>query len=135
MWCEGGAHPPRNCPNAFYAHSPDYSTCVCKDNYYDPDGIAGPAGCILCPVGHKCAGGVKQPCPLHTYQDTPGQSVCKNCSSTGTDAGIYSGCPAKHQLQWCSVGSTAQTCVPCSRCKRVYVEDKGGDYVNCYRYS
>lgn len=102
------------------------------DNYYD-DGVN---GCMPCPIGHRCAGGVKQPCPLHTYQDAPGQSTCKKCSSTGTDAGIYSGCPSKHQLKWCEPGSTTQECVPCSMCKRHYIsEDTGGPQVNCYKSS
>ena len=132
VWCEGRDKPPRNCLNEYYVHKPDYSGCICKDQYYDPDGDSGPRLCELCPKGNYCINGAITPCPAHTYQDNAGQTACKSCTTTRDPSGIYSNCPDKQQLRWCGVGESQIECVPCSRCKRPYITGSENQ-VNCYR--
>ena len=134
VWCEGGKNPPRNCPSAAYIHKPDYSDCICKDGYYDPDGKGGQE-CKSCPAGSYCVNGERILCPLHTYQDKEGQTECENCATTRDQYGIYSNCPDKYQLSWCEVGKSTRiqdNCVSCAMCKRPYVTGGVGQ-VNCYR--
>ena len=128
VYCEGGKAPPRNCANEFYTNSVNYTQCVCKEKYYE-DGVN---GCVLCPLGHYCIKGEKRQCAAHTYQDNTGQSSCKSCTSDGTAEGIYVGCSAKQQREWCNEGTVTPTCVSCAQCKKSYVPGTTSQ-VPCYR--
>ena len=110
----------------------DFSKCVCKEGYYDPDGDGPRVECLRCEPGSWCKEGVKTLCPPHTYQDGYEQTECKSCSSTSDVNGIYSSCGQRKQLQFCGEGQTARVCVPCSHCKKAYLSTSVSNQVDCY---
>lgn len=132
VWCTGGNAPPRNCNSEMFTHNSQYTECVCKDGYY-PEG----GGCAPCPAGAKCVGGVKEVCPMHTYQNNARSTHCINCVATGDENGIYTGCSDKQQLSWCLPGKAdalEANCVPCTHCKRSYLTvEAGSTQKDCYR--
>ena len=69
---------------------------LCRDGYFCNDGSTTPRGDGLCPTGHYCIEGLVLPCPERsfcfgygnvlptpcmpgTFNDLPGQSLCKPC--------------------------------------------------------
>ena len=94
------------------------ATRVCLRGYFCPSGTVNPADDpdLLCPAGSMCAEGssIPQPCPLGSYQDSAGQSMCIECPA-GYSCGDVSGtvspriCPVGNR---CPLGSSEP--LPCS---------------------
>ncbi len=85
----------------------------CDSGYY-PD--AEKTGCELCPVGHYCEDGVKEPCPYNRYSDSEGASICTPCpAGTRSDRGAIS-------------------CTKCSPGTYGYREGNGCSYCNYGHY-
>ena len=138
VYCIGGASPPRNCPNASFRSNDDYTGCVCRDGYF----LDAAGGCADCPAGSYCVGGVRAPCPRHTYQTATRATACINCVATGDETGVYSDCPGNQQLEVCKEGKSTRlsdNCVPCTRCRKAYLTrtSQGAEpsqaEVDCYR--
>ena len=91
---------------------------ACIGGYFCPSGTVNPADDpdLLCPAGSMCAEGssIPQPCPLGSYQDSAGQSVCIECPA-GYSCGDVSGtvspriCPVGNR---CPLGSSEP--LPCA---------------------
>ena len=134
MYCLGGREPPRNCASADYKANPTNDACVCQDGFYMVGG-----SCVRCEAGYTCVNGVKQPCPLHTYQPNTGSTSCIACVASRDETGIYSECGRNMQLMWCMPGKStllSANCVPCTRCRRAYLTRGAaaeGSEVDCYR--
>ena len=69
--------------------------------------ITDPAGCpFTCASGYFVNGTACAPCPVGTYSDSPGATVCKNCPTS-------SSCSNGYYLSGCG-GSSAGSCVRCT---------------------
>ncbi|KFG30653.1 GCC2 and GCC3 domain-containing protein [Toxoplasma gondii p89] len=106
FYCPPGSSAPKACPPGTFSATPratQVQDCeVCLEKHFcgvygleAPEGLcdegffcgvgqvsARPLGAGLsglCPAGYACTGGLKAPCPEHSYMDEQGASVCKSC--------------------------------------------------------
>ena len=114
------------CPHGYYCTSTALTTpgqFSCPSGYYCTEGETDSTpDATLCPIGSMCPTGAKIPtkCELGYYQDTTGQTSCKNCpagsycgaSSTGLDGGISSPiiCPIGY---YCPINTGVYQLYPC----------------------
>ena len=134
--CPGRDSPPVNCKQIEHiVANKEQSECVCDSGYYGSE----KTGCTACETGHYCINGAKNQCEDHYYQESSGQSSCKQCASAGMDGFNFSNiCGSGRQLKQCLRNDpTSQNqnlganCVQCKVCKRHYISNVEGQ-VDCY---
>ena len=89
--------------------------------------IRGLPKCDRCPAGHACEDSMITPCPVHTYQNYQGKTICKPCprgKSCPTEGTVDpEDCPAGYK---CESGKPPAPCGPGTRSN-----DKGTECVAC----